>query len=281
MHRFDDATRVGSGDLALRIRARLGRASAFSLIELLVVIAILGILTALILPALSRTKENARITMCISNLRQIGIAIKAFQSDNRDLYPHGLGGKEIARDFACQMTEEERLAEPTHRPLFPYVGKSEVFRCPEDQGMDFSPGGPNFAPSRYEALGCSYRLNQGKPWRTRKKAGIISGTDASWVRTPSRFILVFEPPALPAHKLNYNNDCWEADRNTQYYFQWHLRRGPGTLRDLSGNNQRFVSPILFLDGHAAHHDFTKTLKADPEYPAEPANDWVWYEPIED
>jgi prepilin-type N-terminal cleavage/methylation domain-containing protein len=62
---------------------------AFTLIELLVVVAILGILMALILPTIAAAKAAARKAACISNLRQIGIAINLYSHDNDGLIPYG------------------------------------------------------------------------------------------------------------------------------------------------------------------------------------------------
>ncbi len=66
---------------------RLANRRAFTLIELLVVVAILGVLAALLFPALSRARASAQTTVCVGNQRQLNLAWRLYTEDNLSFYP--------------------------------------------------------------------------------------------------------------------------------------------------------------------------------------------------
>lgn len=60
---------------------------AFTLIELLTVVAIIGVLAALLMPVISRVRESAKSSRCVTNLRQVGVAIQSYTADNKGSLP--------------------------------------------------------------------------------------------------------------------------------------------------------------------------------------------------
>lgn len=61
----------------------------FTLIELLTVIAIIGVLAGILIPVVNRVRETARASVCVSTLRQYGVAFNMFVVDNKDRFPQG------------------------------------------------------------------------------------------------------------------------------------------------------------------------------------------------
>jgi prepilin-type N-terminal cleavage/methylation domain-containing protein len=72
----------GRGDVASALRRKMSIRHAFTLIELLVVVAIIAVLVAILLPALAQARAAAQSTVCLSNLRQVGMSISRYAEDS-------------------------------------------------------------------------------------------------------------------------------------------------------------------------------------------------------
>lgn len=127
------------------IYAAKRKRKGFTLIELLIVIAIIAILAAILFPAFSRARENARAISCLSNMKQIGLAIQQYNQDYDGYYPFS------------------RVLLPAQKNWYdgyldPYIKGRQIGKCPSapdnwtigysyNQAFGYFPGG-QITPSR-------------------------------------------------------------------------------------------------------------------------------------
>jgi prepilin-type N-terminal cleavage/methylation domain-containing protein/prepilin-type processing-associated H-X9-DG protein len=112
----------------------VSRQKGFTLVELLVVIAIIALLMSILMPVLSRTKEQARNVVDRSNLRQYGIAGTMYLGDYEGAFPPTHWYLFSPPWSACQWHDESRWA-TVDGPMWPYLEARKIHLCPTFKGI--------------------------------------------------------------------------------------------------------------------------------------------------
>jgi len=166
--RLCEPRRVATAPSAAGHRPALrgGGGRAFTLIELLTVIAVIAVLAALTIHPAAKAKELARATACLSNLRQVGIALQLYVQDNDNRMP-------TMRDksFETNAPPSTNDLPSVDVVLSNYLGSVTVLRCLSDR------------KKLYERTGSSYAWNS-----------LLNGQDAEHLKVMN---LDFDPHQIP------------------------------------------------------------------------------------
>ena len=194
------------------------RQRGFTLIEILIVVAIIAILAAIIFPAFSRARESGRAIACVSNLKQIGMALNMYAEDYDGFHP--IAGADVSWDAVDPVTGNG----PWMQQLQTYLKSKKVLRCPSDGDSEYS----YFLGSRAAYL--SVTPNAFAATNTRRiefSTAFVVGGD-TFSRNGSFAI-------TDADKDDYSQNCVGGDENGTPSIEWR--------RHNNGQN------ILFADAH--------------------------------
>jgi prepilin-type N-terminal cleavage/methylation domain-containing protein/prepilin-type processing-associated H-X9-DG protein len=221
----------------------------FTLIELLVVIAIIAILAALLLPALAKAQGKAQRIACLSNSRQVGLALLIYETDVSRLPPR-TGGNNVTEDFNSSSAEDNPL-----RAIRPYVGAREadtpvrVFVCPGAKPYPRAGLGPTDISSTALII-----------------SQVVLDRGMTRVRKPERTAMVHENLYL-SRKAWFDPEPKDVARNE--YKQWHMWSAEDSGQWLGPPGREYFNSLheqggnlIFCDGHAEYRKTTKTSSLD-------------------
>jgi prepilin-type N-terminal cleavage/methylation domain-containing protein len=130
-----------------RLSMRRGRHDAFTLVELLVVIAIIGILVALLLPAVQAAREAARRTQCVNQMKQIGLGALNYESTKKEFPPgamtYGPWGALNPTQVPFQCTDYDCNGTNWAIELLPYLEQEQIYDYYDHAEHNFQAGDPN------------------------------------------------------------------------------------------------------------------------------------------